>query len=358
MGYFRKNMITIMMTNICNLNCRYCYIGDKNIHGQKIDVEFAKQGIKDFFENNENPAVRFFGEGEPIVAFEEIVELKKYADSISKKKVIYEIQTNGVFSHEKAEWLRDNMDVVNVSIDGPAHINSQLRANHRNDDVTDMVVSNIKILLQNPSLRLAVRSTICSINVDCMKEMVDFFAALGVKNMFAERVCWAVGSSGQDISIDPKLFVDRFYEAKMYAQSKGIYYSCLYEINFDEKVCIACRSCLPAPHLTIDKYVSCCDMCVSNDSVLNEMIYGKYNSDLGKIEYFEDRIQNIKRRNVKEMPACKECDIKYHCAGSCFGEALNETGDILGVKQETCEAIKYLWEKHGKQPIPVTYFHP
>ena len=54
MGHWRKQMISILITNKCNMACKYCYLGDKsscdNQPKRVIDVNCAKRAIKDYFD--------------------------------------------------------------------------------------------------------------------------------------------------------------------------------------------------------------------------------------------------------------------------------------------------------------------
>ena len=109
------------------------------------------------------------------------------------------------------------------------------------------------------------------------------------------------------------------------------------------------------PHLTVDGYVSCCDMGYSDDK-LSELLYGKYDESKDIIIYNEEKIKNIKARTVDNLKECTDCSIKYYCAGGCIGEAINENGTIYSIKSKNCEAIRYLAEELLLEKIPA--LHP
>lgn len=92
--------------------------------------------------------------------------------------------------------------------------------------------------------------------------------------------------------------------------------------------------------------------------ILPELIYGKYNPATGTIIYDQHKIAAIRSRKASRLAECQGCEVLYHCAGACLGEAVNETGHLLGVKKDYCEAIRFL-AKH----IPLNqglfpYIHP
>lgn len=67
MAHVNKQMISFFVTTSCNLACSYCYIiRDKSERwNQRLNLNFAKAGIDDFFAGNSSRHIRFFGGGEP-----------------------------------------------------------------------------------------------------------------------------------------------------------------------------------------------------------------------------------------------------------------------------------------------------
>ncbi len=59
MGHSRKDCISILMTTRCNLSCDYCYLTSCNLEGMSIDLNFAKEGIKDYFSSSKSRHIRF-----------------------------------------------------------------------------------------------------------------------------------------------------------------------------------------------------------------------------------------------------------------------------------------------------------
>lgn len=352
MGHYRKDMITIMMTNTCNLDCKYCYVEKNQENIKTIDINFAKAAIKDYFKDNESPAVRFFADGEPTLAFNKIIEIKEYALSITDKNVTFELQTNGVFSEDVCNWIRDNIDIVFISFDGPPEVNDILRGK------SYIIEENIKRLVKSDKVILGLRATLSSLNYKIQKEYIDYLNNIGVKILFSDLIFPKVGESDSEYALKYQEFIDTFVEAREYAEGLGIFYSTMYAANFDEEVEVGCRACLPTPHLTVDGYVTCCDMCTSGNSSLSDLIYGEFDESTLTINYDFEKMEKIKSRNKYNITECRECEVSDYCAGACMGEAVNETGDILGVKDESCLAIKYLWRKLGGQPIELPYLHP
>lgn len=354
MPHCKKNCISLFMTNQCNLACIYCYC-EKTQKKQTIDPEFVKAGIDDFFGKFGHVYLRLFGDGEPTIEFEKMKEFISYS-RVKDKKAVIELQTNGFFSKEIADYIVKNIQIVWISCDGPDDIQNYYRPTKINTASSGIVEENIKYIAKKVE-KLGVRITIGEKNIKRQKEIVDYFYGLGVKYVYTDLLFKPVNCHlGIEIT-SPLEYAKQFIKAKKYAESLGIFYGSFFEINFDGKTDISCRACNPSPHLTTDGYVTCCDM-AHNGKVFPVMVYGKYNSKNKKITYYKNKIKVIQSRRVDNLDECKNCDIKYNCAGGCLGEALNETGTIFSIKKENCEAIKFL-AKHiplNKKPYPV--FHP
>jgi len=77
------------------------------------------------------------------------------------------------------------------------------------------------------------------------------------------------------------------------------------------------------------------------------------------IIYNDRKIEKIRSRRADNISACQDCPIKDFCAGGCIGEAINETGDFWGIKQNLCEATRFLAEALGTNYLErFPYIHP
>lgn len=110
MRHWRKQIITFLISAKCNLNCPYCYVPRLGIKPEyyEIDIEFAIAGMEDFFRENDSRTIRFFGAGELTMAFNKMKEIRKQAYKIVGNDLKVELQTNGYFSKEVADWIWNN----------------------------------------------------------------------------------------------------------------------------------------------------------------------------------------------------------------------------------------------------------
>lgn len=360
MSHIKKNMLSFFLTTKCNLDCSYCYT-NKNTHKhQSIQLNFAKLGVDTFLGVNDIKHIRFFGAGEPTVEFQLLQDICKYADKNAPFKVTKELQTNGVFSDYKAQWLAANFNIIWVSCDGTPRIQNYFRRTVNGEPTSDLLEKNIRYLTSHGSGMTGVRSTITNVNVLEQCKMIKYFHGLGVKYVWSDPLFPTVGSLHPIDSLDLMVYVKKFIEAAEYAESLGMVYRTFLACNFDEKVEYHCRACLPAPHLTTDGYISACDMALfgSDDNHMSNFIYGKWDKENNLITFNKEKINLLRSRNIDSMPTCNQCEIKQNCGGYCLGEVTNETFDLFGRKAQVCEPIKYLAKHIKRNTGCYKYLHP
>ena len=356
MGHYRKQMVSVLLTTKCNMRCVYCITSSNFFNREDIDIGFAKQGIKDYFATTNFPYLRFVALGEPTENFEAMKVLHAYAKEITAGKVKFELQTNGFFNDEKARWIADNIHTVWLSFDGLPDIHDQLKKGSNGKPTSGVILKNLKILQKKTFA--GFRATITALNINKQEEMVKFAYENGVKAVFSKVVLppsnpvlhhtfYKVANS---LSVSMMDYARNFIPAWNLSRKLGVFYGNGYINNFDEICEIACRACIPCPHLTPDGYVSACDRATYGETPLQEFIYGKYDVGTGKIEYYRDKIEALQRRDVYNMEECKDCKIKFRCAGSCLGTCAQLSGSMFKVVPEYCEAIRYMWENINWDP--------
>lgn len=371
MGHCRKKMISFFVTTDCNLACDYCYVNknesnspDKEIRKhQTIDVDFATSGLDLFLNLGVPPHLRFFGPGEPTTHIDVIEKIINYARKKVGVNLSTEIQTNGAFTPEVARFLANNFDIIWVSSDGLPQHHDAHRKNKFGEGSSDIIEKNVRFLIENGKGMTGIRATITKDNVSLQSETLQYFASLGVRNVWTDPIFPPLGKTTEDIDgVDPIEFAKGMLLAQKIAKKYNMVCGSLLTANFDEEVTINCRACLPMPHLTTDGFISACDLALfgdlKDDDVMNQFIYGHWNDENGQIELDHSKIAQLQARNVNNMPGCQNCVAQNHCAGWCLGEVLNETGTLFGQKPELCKGIRYLYEHRNELNLKYEYLHP
>ncbi len=370
MAHVKKEMLSFFLTTKCNLACRYCYTNkEKEKHkDQTIPFEFAKLGIDYFI--YEYPHIRFFGAGEPTQEFNLMKKIRNYAYDKVGNKLKLELQTNGVFPETVRGWLAKHADIIWVSFDGLPDVQDYYRPLKRTGKPSSpFIEKNVKYLRNYGRGMTGVRVTITNKNIRQQKEMVDYFAKLGVKHIWTDPLFHSVGDKpiSENVNaetvkplIDIEKYVDEFIQAQRYAKIKKIFYGSFLACNFDEETQYHCRACIPVPHLTTDGYISACDMALygEDNNHMNLFIYGKWDEKNNKLAFFKERICYLQSRSVHSIKNCKDCPVKLNCGGYCLGEVVNETGNLFGNKKYVCRSIIKLACKTETNFGCYEYLHP
>lgn len=370
MPHCNKQMISFFLTTKCNLNCIYCYNSMERTEIKTLPLEIAKAGIDEYFLKNRSRHIRFYGPGEPTQEFNLMRQISDYAQERGGAIVTKELQTNGVFSSTVREWILNNIDIMWISFDGTPDIQNRQRPFPNKKPSSNKIEENIKWLYANQNehkLMIGARVTMTDLNILQQKEMVDYFNGLGIKNIWTDPefpsvdkipVCNDKEKLSQ-FNFDMDKYVHNFIEAHRYAKQIGVFYGSFLMANFDGESKINCRACTPAPHFTPDGYISACDLVVSGAKAyhMDCFIYGKWNVNSQKLEYYPEKIKALQNRNIDSIDHCNNCIAKLHCGGYCLGEIQNETGRLNGQKPMVCKAIRTLYKELGLSN-KFEYLHP
>jgi len=349
--YCNKRIISFLLTSRCNMACKYCY-GARKADYNKLDLDFAKCGVDEYVATGVVNGIRFFGDGEPTTEPDLIKQICAYARQY-RENINCEIQTNGFFNLQFAQWLALNMDEIWVSMDLLPDTHDMFRVTKTGKPTSPIIERNLKYFqsFKDKRAMVGVRSTITPYNIDRQKEGIDYLKALGIKYIWVDPI-FAPVSEAEDKTFEPinnMHFARKFIEAREYAKSQGVFYESNFTTNFDGPTCYNCRYCLPMPHLTMDCYVSACEMCTNgkNAGKMDAFIYGKYDKENNRIVYYPERIEVLQSRTLSNLPDCQDCIAKEHCAGFCLGETLNENGSLFDIKKVVCEPLRYIYAKIG-----------
>lgn len=145
------NKLTVMVSNACNLRCKYCYAGygDFNGYGNRImngsdAVRYIDALITGRFRNIEN--LQFFG-GEPLLGIGAIVSICEHFKTLFQYNKIesipkYSMVSNFTIMNETIKKVIEKYNIsVTVSLDGPEEINDCLRV-FPDDRGTYKLISN------------------------------------------------------------------------------------------------------------------------------------------------------------------------------------------------------------------------
>lgn len=164
--YFRDlanlDLLTLELTQNCNLRCRYCIYSDnldyiRNHCNKRMSWEVAKRSIDYFIGIINSPwrtstadaCIGFYG-GEPLLEFELIKECVEYCkQQDSKVQIKHNMTTNGtLLTEEIAKFLVDNEIALLISLDGPQSEHDKHRVFKSNRGSFSKVDANLELILK------------------------------------------------------------------------------------------------------------------------------------------------------------------------------------------------------------------
>lgn len=179
----------ISTTSACNLNCTYCYqdirkeLNCKKYMTEsnwKVVIEYFKNEIKKY--NTKLFAVSLFG-GEPMfndsMCQQIITDLRRLEDIFPELVIQCVLITNGtLFNESNIKFYLDNIDNIQITLDGIKEINDSFRIYPNGEGSFDKIISSLKLIKKHKTSDIL--STIClriNVNketVNKSKELIDY----------------------------------------------------------------------------------------------------------------------------------------------------------------------------------------
>lgn len=175
----------IVLTEKCNLNCKYCYEKSMNEFDngleEKFNFDFSDpcvsqikvDELKSFIEKDKEAVIVFYG-GEPLL---QIDKIKEIMDNIN---VPFRMQTNGILLHLLEPKYLNKITKILISLDGSEEVTDK----YRGKGTYEKVISNIETMKQNGYKgELIARMTVAQDNPDIYTNVTDI---LNIKRKVAQ----------------------------------------------------------------------------------------------------------------------------------------------------------------------------
>lgn len=367
--------LSIVISEACNLNCKYCYarLSNKWSHSDQMTNKIAKLVFNQLILSaGQCDFIQFFG-GEPslnldvIETISELVQKSYLCGDIPQKPRIG-IVTNGVFGDYGRTFdifKKYNIEVT-VSIDGPPEIHNHLRPSKTNNTTYDLAYTTINEAL-NSNLVTILEMVYTSYHINqefTIKNALEFCCSLGVS-----KIAFQTATPPAPIDLIPvsESHIDRL-------------------INyFDEAIDWWFYNLIEKDILTIDIYFKdillailkginaispngCpageTDLAVGPDGSIYpcQLLYGNRNVFMGNIHKFD-----ILKYNKIDIPhlysdfeSCRTCHVRFWCQpcpalNTFWGDILTPSSSECIVRQFViCKIAKLAFDKLNVPETPET----
>ena len=333
----------------CNLRCKYCFAstGDFGTGRKLMPLEVGKAAIDFLLEKSvgrENLEVDFFG-GEPLMNFDVVKEIVKYARSKEKeynKNFRFTITTNGLLlTDDKIEYINKEMSNVVLSIDGRKEVNDKMRVRVDGSGCYDKIVENYKKLVAGRGDKeYYVRGTYTKYNLDFAEDVIHLYDA-GFDQISVEPVMeddsieYAITEADLDkIYAEYDKLVDKVAELKKEDEKFNFFH---FMIDLDQGPCVikrlrGCGSGNEYVAITPDGDIYPCHQFVGHEEY-----------KMGNLEEHTFN-ENIKKEfagcHVYSKPTCRDCWAKFYCSGGCNANNYIYNGDIHNAYELSCKIMR------------------
>ncbi len=339
--------IFMLLTDVCNFACRYCFIKENMPPGYQVTKamswDTARTAIDVYF-NNLRPTkfrktIVFYG-GEPLLAFDLLRQAVDYIQEFHREKceafkVGLLIITNGSrITDEVAQYFASHPEIsLNISLDGEGATNDQKRIYLTGQGTFSDITAGIERLHSAGRKDINISATIDEHNIDRLDEMLKLNERFHFQSINFNPLLDTI-----DRTVSPdytRHATKRLLEYFKKARELG-----LYEDRIMRKVRAIsrgvlhpfdCRATGAQIAVSPDGFVGICHEGVG----YKNFFFGKLSPDFA----FEDNaiVQEWGRRSPLMMPQCFSCPSLGLCGGGCAYCAYLRHGTIWAVDDKFCE---------------------
>jgi uncharacterized protein len=348
--------ITFVVTDDCNLRCKYCYETKKKENDMTIAT--AIKGADYFFDtwkHRYNKVIFDFVGGEPFVRMDLLNAvipyiLEKFRNQTEWESLIFGFSTNGTRFNdpEVRQFIEKYHDYlsVGVSLDGCKTIHDI----NRNNSFDELM--NWFPYWRNQFPNGSTKSTLNHEAIPYVFESVKFLESTCLDNIFMNTVYEDVWKEGDD-----KLFEEQLIKAADYILDNKLYkykHCSLFDIFLVNKIKMennhnwcGCGSCMIALDYQGNLYPC---LRFKTLSKMEPLAIGNIFVDNGKLDY-KKLLPFYFCHNTRNTPDCDNCEANASCP-NCTAFCYDETGSIFDRTDYMCKmhqaryrANVYYWNK-------------
>ena len=341
--------LCLHIAHTCNLNCSYCFASQGHYHGERavMSYEVGKRALDFLIENSgtrRNLEVDFFG-GEPLLNFEVVKDLVKYARSIEKEKgknFRFTLTTNGVLIDEDViDFANKEMSNVVLSLDGRKEIHDRFRVDYSGKGSFDKIVPKFQKLVEaRGGKNYYMRGTFTHANPDFLED-IKAMLDLGFSELSMEPVVCREGDPSELTDEDIKIVCEQYEklaELMLERHKEGRPFTFYhYMIDLKGGPCIykrisGCGSGTEYMAVTPWGDLYPCHQFVGDEKYrLGDIYVGVTN---------KEKQAEFAACNVYAKDECRDCWAKLYCSGGCAANAYHATGSVTGIYKKGCELFK------------------
>lgn len=340
--------ITFIVTDDCNLRCRYCYERNKQPHDMTIETAIhAADYFLERFENKYDSVVFDFVGGEPFVRVDLLEQLLPYMiEKLKNQKkwnsYIFGFSTNGTcFSDPKVRSLiekyREHMS-IGLSLDGVKEIHDYNRSNS-----FDEVMKWFPYWKKNFPLG-ATKSTLNHEAIPYLFKSIQFLANTCLEDIFMNTIYEDVWQEG-----DAERYERELIKAADYILGNKVYktkYVSLFDILMLREVNCASNWCGCGSSMIAVDWRGDLFPCLRFKTLSKQppLTIGNIKNGIS----YKKLLPFYFCHNTRKTPDCEHCEARAGCP-NCTAFCYDETGSIF-------DRVSYMCDMHRARKRANEYY--
>jgi uncharacterized protein len=347
-GAPRPTAATLLLTNACNLRCRYCYASAGERPAEFMRPETAERAI-DFAAANALEAnkawfaVDYHGAGEPALHWKLLEESHRYARQVAKQsglRLRSSLTTNGALSPDKRAWIAGHLSSANVSFDGLPEVQDANRVFPSGRGSSDVVLATLRAFT-NAGFRFNIRMTVTAEAAPRLPQSIAFLCCRFRPRAIQVEPLYPMGRGRHAEDAETAVFIEAYRAARRTSAKaarllrfSGARFSTLTN-RFcgvaNDNFCVSPAGNVSACHEVTDE----------SQPFAERFFYGRPSAGASGFDFKPRVYAALRARTVERLEYCAGCFAKWHCAGDCYHKALDSNpGEFAGAGR--CEIVRAL----------------
>jgi uncharacterized protein len=339
---------TLLLTNACNLRCRYCYAAAGEKPPEFMRMETARRAI-DFVAANAAAAgvrrfqVDFHGAGEPTVHWRLLEEAHGYARGVARSRGLElhsSLTTNGVLTAGKRAWIVRHLNSANVSFDGLPEVQDANRRFPSGRGSSDLVLATLRAF-DRAGFRYSIRMTVTSEAAPRLPQSVAFLCRRFRPRGIQVEPLYRMGRGRDAVNAETEVFIEAYRAARRTSEKASglLRFSGARFPVVTNRFCGAANDnfCVsPAGNIS-----ACHEVADERQPWAERFFYGRPSAGASGFTFDEPVYTALRAHTIGRLEYCGGCFAKWSCAGDCHHKALHwDAAEFAGAGR--CDVIRAL----------------